>query len=159
MASESRNGRNRYCSSSAWSTRLYPSRGRKKRIHGTFGSCAATTNVIVQRLRGHTAAITRPAESTSDLDPIDELLRSLNKGKRLQIGPLATSAPFSRPFSNPNSLSLSHPLQALLFPGVIAGFPTCTAGVSLSSRVIHIHVNSKATDSVVPLSEQTQFAL
>ena len=104
-------------------------------------------------------AITRPAESTSDLDPIDELLRSLNKGKRLQIGPLATSAPFSRPFSNPNSLSLSHPLQALLFPGVIAGFPTCTAGVSLSSRVIHIHVNSKATDSVVPLSEQTQFAL
>ena len=57
------------------------------------GGCAATTNVIVQRLRGHTAAIIPPCRCTEETD---ELLRSLIKGKCFQIGPLIKYPGFQR---------------------------------------------------------------
>jgi hypothetical protein len=60
-------------SSSAWSLvdeTVLPSRGieEEEMIHGTLkalGSCAATTSIIVQRLRGHTGAIILPAAGSS----------------------------------------------------------------------------------------------
>jgi hypothetical protein len=123
-----------------------------------------SSNAVVQRLHLPPSALSAVASASDDRELTDELLRSLFEGRRvfpnyayphLSCPP---ALPFLKPFSSmqrfemrtfeESSCVLIEPLlsiHGLLVPS----FPS-------HPNAIHVYVNSNATDTGIPLSEQTQ---
>ena len=97
----------------------------------------------------------RRTKSTSDPNLIDDLLTSLINGKCFKIAPLIKYSGYQRStFKTLLEFKRALPEPPSLIPG-----SNRTADTSLLFHVIHVHVNSKATDFGVPLSEQTPSTL